>query len=448
MRRAAAAIAAAVLLVPGKARAETLGDALVLAYRNSNLLEQNQAVLRAADEDVATAVAALRPVFRYIADGGYVNDAFRDETVASVSLDAQMTLFDFGRNRLGIDIAKETVLATREALVDVEQNVLLQAVIAYMQVVSAEENVRINENSVRVNSEELRSAQDRFELGEVTRTDVAQAEAQLAASRADLVLAEGNLTIAREAYRSAVGQYPGALAPPPRPPTLPGSVDEAKATAQRTHPLIRQAQYQVSAAELTVQLAVANRKPAISGGASVGYDTDDVNSSSLSLRLSQDLYTGGALSAAQRQAIAFRDQTRASLLQTALLVAENVGSSWASIDARRAQITAVENQIEAATIAYEGVREEASLGARTTQDVLDAEQRLLEAQASLITAQTDLQVAIYSLLSSMGLLTVDYLNLGIPTYDPSAYYEAVRNAPATSIQGESLDRVLRAIGKN
>jgi outer membrane protein len=128
-------------------------------------------------------------------------------------------------------------------------------------------------------------------------------------------------------------------------------------------------------------------------------------------------------------------------------IAQGVGNAWANIEVFRAQITATEQQIRAATVAYSGVQEEAKLGARTTLDVLNAEQSLLDAQASRIDAEAQLQVAIYSLLSAMGLLTVDHLNLGIPTYDPAAYYEAVKSAPATSVQGKSLDRVLQAIGK-
>ena len=128
-------------------------------------------------------------------------------------------------------------------------------------------------------------------------------------------------------------------------------------------------------------------------------------------------------------------------------IAQGVGDSWANIEVFRAQINATQQQIRAATVAYKGVQEEAKLGARTTLDVLNAEQSLLDAQASRIDAEAQLQVAIYSLLSAMGLLTVSHLNLGIPTYDPAAYYEAVKSAPATSVQGKSLDRVLQAIGK-
>jgi outer membrane protein len=164
--------------------------------------------------------------------------------------------------------------------------------------------------------------------------------------------------------------------------------------------------------------------------------------------MSQTIYSGGRLSSAHRKALAGRDRARAGLLQTTTTIGQNAANSWASIEVARAQIRAIEQQVSAATVAYNGIREEATLGARTTLDVLDAEQELLRAQADRIDAEASLQVAIYSLLSSMGLLTAERLNLGVPIYDPAAYYNAVRNAPLTSVQGESLDRVLRAIGKN
>lgn len=430
--------------------AETLADTLVLAYRNSNLLDQNRALLRATDEDLAGAIAALRPVVNFIASANYNDPAqgFGDELTSSLSLSADMTIYDFGRSRLGIDIAKETVLATRQGLISVEQGVLLSAVQAYMDVKSAVQNVAINENSVRVIGEELRAAQDRFNVGEVTRTDVALAEARLAGARAQLAAAQGQLAAAREAYKAATGQYPGRLAVAPTPPSLPRSLDEAKALGQRNHPAVLQAQREVTVSELRVALAAAQRRPNITGSASLTLDDEGEDRSAVGVQLRQPIYTGGALSSSHRAAIAGRDSSRSALLQSSVDIAQQVGNAWANIAVARAQIEATDRQIRAATVAYRGVREEATLGARTTLDVLDAEQDLLAAQSDRIAAEASLQVAIYSLLSSMGLLTVENLNLGIPTYDPAAYYNAVRRAPVTSVQGKSLDRVLRAIGKD
>ena len=449
----ALAVAAAVgmMMQPLAAGAETLSDALVSAYRNSNLLEQNRAALRAADEDVATAVAALRPVLQWSADYGYSKSDLKptaDRVAGSLTLAGQMTLFDFGRNRLALDIKKEAVLATREALRSVEQSVLLSAISAYTSVKSSAEQVAINENSVRVIGEELKAAQDRFEVGEVTKTDVSQAEAQLAAARASLAAARGSYEVAREAYKAAIGHYPAGVSALPKAPQLPKSIEEATSIAQRNHPAVKQVQHNVTMAELGVAVAAAQRMPTVTGSLSYNYAEGGYATESAGIGLSQTLYSGGALPAAHRQALANRDQARATLSQTGVELAQGVAQAWAQIDVYRAQMRAYDEQIQAASIAYDGVKEEATLGARTTLDVLDAEQDLLDARASRIDAEAQLQVAYYQLLSAMGLLTVEDLKLGIPTYDPAAYYNAVRNAPYTSTQGKSLDRVLQAIGKN
>ena len=437
-------------------RAETLADALIAAYRNSNLLEQNQAILRAADEDVAQAVASLRPVVAFIADGqyGYSQTLLdsgitvsNDGLFANYSVTAQMTLFDFGRTQLAIEAAKETVLATREALIAIEQQVLLAAVSAFVDVRLQQEIVSLRENNVRVIAEQLRAAQDRFDVGEVTRTDVAQAEARLAEAEANLVVAQGDLAIARENYRAATGNYPGVLSAPPAPPRTAATLDAARSVALRTHPSIRQAQREVKAAELNVARARANMKPSIAAQAQLSVDQDNLQENGVGINFNQTIYSGGALSSALRQAMAIRDASFAGLKQRGVEVAEAVGIVWSNLDVADASIAATEQQISAAQIAFDGVREEASLGARTTLDVLDAEQDLLDARASRLSAVAQRYIGIYQLLASMGLLTVDHLALGIPTYDPAAYYNAVRRAP-TSIQGRKLDRIMKSIGSN
>ncbi len=441
------------------ARAESLADTMVAAYRHSALIDQNRAVLRAADEDVAAAVAALRPVVEWVAQYGAARDeGSTTRRSTSLSIDASLTLYDFGRSQLAIDGAKETVLATRQALVAIEQQVLLDAALAYFNVREAIQQVALQQNSVEVLSRERQAAQDRFDVGEITVTDVALADAQLAATRASLAAANGDLEIQREGYLAATGKLPGTLSAPPPLPKLPANLNEARAIAQRSHPSVLQSQRQAAAAEISVAAAAAERNPTLSGTASVGVSRQpqtalngnygSTNSASVGLRLDQTIYSGGRLSASHRKAMAQRDQARSSLLNTSRQVSQSVGETWANIAVARAQITAIAQQISAAQQAYDGVREEALLGARTTLDVLDAEQSLLEARADRITAESNLQLAHYQLLAAMGLLTVENLKLGIPTYDPSQYYNAVRNAPATSKQGESLDRVLRAIGRN
>ena len=451
--RALAAGSAMIALLAGQGQSETLGDALVAAYRNSNLLDQNQAVLRAADEDVAAAVATLRPVISYILKGTYSEgrSPFFGTGVNSrsaehiISLD--WTLYDFGRSRLGIDIAKETVLSTRQALLQVEQGVLLDAVRAYMDVRRAAQAVEINRTSVNVISEQLRAAQDRFEVGQITRTDVALAEARLAAARAALAAAEGDLKVARAAYATAVGHESDGRTSLPGTPAFPRTLAEAQALAQKLHPAILRAQHQAKVADLQFELARAQHFPTIEAGAQALRDDDGDTSGQATLQLVQPLFTGGKIASAERKAIAGRDAARAALSQTAVEVAEQVANAWSAIEVARAQIGAIDLQIEAAQSAYDGTKEEAALGARTTLDVLDAERELLSAKSDRTTAEANLQVAFYSLLASMGLLTAENLKLGIPVYDPEAYYNVVKKAPL-SAQGAKLDRVLKAIGKN
>ncbi|MDX5349755.1 MAG: TolC family outer membrane protein [Paracoccaceae bacterium] len=435
-------------------QAETLTDALIAAYRNSNLLDQNRAVLRAADEDVAIAVSSLRPVISYAASAGWrradvdteLGPATVEGTSASLSLSADLILLDFGRNRLGIEIARESVLATRQALVQVEQDVLLATVQAYVDVRLAQEVVALRQSNLRLITQELRAAQDRFEVGEITRTDVAIAEARLAASRAGLAAAEGQLMVARESYNAATGAYPGNLAPLPKAPALPKSLEEAQVVARSTHPLIRQSQHLVTVAGHQVDLARAGMKPTLGAGVKLETDQDGNDSTTFGLNLNQTIYSGGRLAALLRKAISGDDRARAALQQTTVTVLQSVGVAWSGLLVSNASIEASNRQISAAQTAFDGVREEAKLGARTTLDVLDAEQELLDARNARLEAEAQRYVGVYQVLASMGLLTVDHLQLGIPTYDPEAYYKSVERAPSHSAQGKKLDRILEKIG--
>lgn len=458
-------VAFALSVAAPQAQAQSLTDTLIAAYRNSNLLEQNRAVLRAADEDVAIAVAALRPVVNFIArtqaqffPGANLGQP-ESSLSASLSLSAELLIYDFGRSQLRIDVAGEQVLAVRAGLLNVEQQVLLQAVSAFLEVRTALQTVQLREANVRLIERELNAAQQRFEVGEITRTDISIAEARLAGARSTLATAQGDLAIARENFRVAVGDYPGQLATPPRVPQLPRSLGAANDIARIRHPSVVQAQHEVLVADMNVQIAALARQGSVSGTASTTLSrrqdslrglpstTGGQDSVTLGLSYARPLYQGGQLSASHRKAIAFRDASRANLHQTVATVLQNLGRAWANLDVAIARIDASERQIAAAESAYRGVSEEARLGARTTLDVLNAEQELLDARTSLIVAEASRQQAAYSVLQAMGLMTVEHLNLGIPTYDPEAYLNAVRNAPVTSPQGEALDRVLRSISR-
>jgi outer membrane protein len=212
-------VAGGFALLPPAVAAETLADTLIAAYRNANLLDRQRAVVRAADEDVAQAVAALRPV---VAIAGSASDTYRSDMDATLSLTADLLLFDGGASRLAIEAARESVLATRAALVAEEQTVLLDAVVAYMDFRRDTQALSVAQNNVRVIARELEAARDRFEVGEITRTDVSQAEARLAEARSNLAVTRGDVEVSRAAFNLAVGELPGDLAPPPPEPALAG----------------------------------------------------------------------------------------------------------------------------------------------------------------------------------------------------------------------------------
>lgn len=451
------------LLVPRAGTAETLADALVGAYTHSGLLDQNRALLRAADEDVASAVSTLRPIVNWSASlsqdfgrvrtGASLQNVKNDSLTAAVSLAAQLTIYDFGAREFRIEAAKESVLATREALLDLEQQILLRAVAAYMGVIEASEFVALRRNNLRLLTQEERAAQDRFEVGEVTRTDVALAQAQLAQARSGLAAAEGDLVIAIEEYRNVVGRKPGRLVQPPSLPSFNASVESAKAAAVRRHPSLRSAQHQVKTADMLVLATEADMRPSvqITGQLALSEDlTDNAfnRGGSIGIEAGQTIYQGGSLSATARRAKAQRDAQRGNLHVVRHQVQQDVGVSYAQLASIRAQLAASERQVRAARIAFRGIREEASLGARTTLDVLDAEQSLLDAQSTQLSARANLYVAAYRILSSTGRLTAKDLGLPVQIYDPAEYYNLVKDAPAKrSKQGEKLDRVLRALQK-
>ncbi|PJF08180.1 TolC family outer membrane protein [Pseudorhodobacter sp. MZDSW-24AT] len=447
---AAAAVAVSVMAAPA-AQAQTLTDAFIAAYRTSNLLDKQEATLRAADEDVAQAMSTLRPVVDFALNSGYsrsqqtASGPFVEGVRTTFDLSAQLVLLDFGRRAIRIEIAKETVLATRELLRSVEQDVLFAAVASYVEVQVNQQLLALRESNVRLVTQELRAAQDRFEVGEITRTDVSIAEARLAAARAGLAAAEGNLMVAREAFKAATGAYPRGLARLPTSPSLPASMEAARAVALRTHPAILGAQRRVTINELAVELQKAGFKPTVSARAGVGINDVGAENQSFGLSLSQRVYSGGAQASLLRQAIAQRDGARSDLAQAGVQIAEAVGNAWAGLSIANAQVQAGDRQIRAAQTAFDGVREEANLGARTTLDVLNAEQELLDARVTRIEAEAQRYLGVYRVLQAMGLLSVEHLKLGIPTYDPAAYYNAVKNAPSHSAQGKKLDRILEKL---
>ncbi len=457
MTRAAAlcgVIVLAALTATGAARAEGLQQAMADAYANSQVLEQERFLLRVEDEGVAQAVARLRPTLDFVTS---VDRDIRNETTtATASLVAEWVLYEGGRRRHALEAAEATVRAARAALEGVEQQVLFDAVRAYLGVWSDQQVVSVREANVRVLTRQLRAARDRFEVGEDTRTDVAFAEARLAEARSALAAARGNLEISRELFALAVGRYPGDVSGLGALPGLPRSETEADALARQNLPAIRRLQFEVRATDLSVAQARASYLPRVTldGRLSDTFESPnpllEEESASIGITLSQPIYRGGQLASLERQALAQAAAVRAALNQQVRIAVQSMGNAWAQLRIANAQIQAADQQIAAAELAFDGVREEASLGARTTLDVLDAEQDVLDARIARIEAQESLYLAAYSILEAAGLLTVGHLDLDVPGYDPSVYYDLVDDAPVNvpSVQGSRLDSVLQRTGRD
>ncbi|MEL6620657.1 MAG: TolC family outer membrane protein [Pseudomonadota bacterium] len=462
LRRFGVSLSIASILWTGAVQAMSLGDALVSAYNHSGLLDQNRALLRAADEDVAITLAQLRPIINWSGDltrqfgdarssntfGRTVNT---EQTTTSIGITAALQLYDGGADRVRVEGTKETVLATRARLLNVEQAVLLSAAVAYFNVIRRQEFVTLSQNNLRLLMEEFRAANDRFEVGEVTRTDVALAEAAVAQARSNLAGAQRDLVQAQAEFTNVVGRKPGRLQGLPRLPRPQTDVKTAQAVAVRTHPEIVQAQHEVAAADLVARATGLDMYPTVTLNGFLGVNAEFGNDNKsetgrVSVEVTGPIYRGGGLYAAERRAIASRDQARGNLHTVRHDVAQDVVDAISNLQAARASLAASERQIRAARVAFQGVREEATLGARTTLDVLDAEQNLLDAETNRISAQADQYIAAYQVLESMGLLTAERLRLPVQVYDPAAYYNLVKDAPSrVSKQGRALDRVLQSL---
>ena len=461
IRTAGLALGLSAGLMSNGARADNFTDALIGAYNTSGLLEQQRALLRAADEDVAVAVSTLRPVVDFIAR--YTHSVTKQGNRSGANtvignplrllIQATWLVYDNGQRELNINALKETVLATRQNLLSIEQDVLFRAVAAYQNVILQSDNVRLRQNNLRLLREELRAANDRFEVGEVTRTDVALAQASVAAAESALASVRGALINAQAEYAAVVGNPPGPLAAQPPMPARPASLESAIQRGVRNHPDIISAQHQVTAAEIRILANKAALGPDVSLQADIGV-TEQLGSSgyqrdaSVSAQLTQRLYQGGGRDAQIRRAQATRDANRGNLIRIQRLIAQEVSNAFTRLQVAQASLAATAERVRAARVAFDGIREEATLGARTTLDVLSAEQELLDAETSRISARSEEIVAAYQLLQAQGLLTAEQLRLKVQIYDPSIYYNLAKTAPiARSTQGRDLDRVLKALGR-
>jgi len=444
----------AVAFAPGGASADTLEWALVQAYQNNPSLNAQRAALRATDENVPQALSGYRPKLSLTANGGdnytdimthtYTsagNNIASTTTVATpyvsrgVGATATETLYNGNQTANRVRQAESQVMGARETLRVTEEQVLLDAATAYMNLLRDEAILELNRRNVEVLTEQLKQTRDRFNVGEVTRTDVAQAESRLAAGRSSLLGAQSNYVTSVGNYRRVIGVAPGRLAPgTPVDRFSPPTLNRAIAQGEQQSPSVLAATYGVDIAELAVKINEGALYPNLTLNANVSQNSYPVYSTSRQFlasivgQLTIPIYQGGGEYSAIRQSKETVGQQRLNLDVNRDQARATVVQSWGQLAAAKAQIEATTAQVNAAEIALDGVREEARVGQRTTLDVLNAQQELVNARVALVTAQHDRVVASYTLLAAVGALSVQTLGLNTPVYDPMVHYQQVRDA--------------------
>jgi len=428
-------------LLAGTASADTLRSALAATYANNPTITAQRESLRSTDATVAIARASGRPtlngtvgVNRDLTQAGVFNRAGKGPFISG-GVDLSYPIFSGGAVRNSINAAKTRVEAGRATLRAVEGDVFTEAVAAYMDVIRDRAIVELNENQVRVLTTNLEATRDRFQIGDITRTDVAQSEARLSLGRSNLATVRGRLTSSEENYRRVIGRRPDALQPPPPLPPLPASANHAVQIALANNADLIAVTRQADAAGYDVRTVRASRLPTVSAVGSGDYsktiNSSDIGPSSgtaTSIGLSGriPIYQGGLPAARIRQAQAFEGQTLEQRVATERAVVATTRSAFAVYQAAQNAIASNQVAVSANELALEGARAENSVGTRTILDVLNAEQELLNAQVLLVTARRDAYVAGFQLLNAMGQAEADDLGLeGGPLYDPLGNYRRV-----------------------
>jgi outer membrane protein len=430
-------------LAAGTASADTLREALASTYQANPTLTAQREALKSTDANVAIARSGGRPaiagtvgVTRDLTRSGRFDAIGSKGPFVTGGVDLNYPLFQGGTVRNSIEAAKTRVEAGRATLRAVEGDVFTEAVAAYMDVIRDRAIVELNANNVRVLETNLEATRDRFEIGDVTRTDVAQSEARLALQRSRLDLAESRLISSEQNYRRVIGKQPDVLQPPPPLPPLPVTADQAVQIALVNNPDLIAASRQVEAAGYDVRSVRGTRLPTISGIASADYantlsgDTLGAprsgTATSVGVQGRIPIYQGGLPSARIRQAQAIEGQTAEQRVASERLVVANTRSAFAAHQAAVEVIASNEVAVRANELALEGARAENSVGTRTILDVLNAEQELLNSQVELVTARREQYVAGFQLLNAMGQAEADDLGLdGGPLYDPLGNYRRV-----------------------
>ncbi|HZV58586.1 MAG TPA: TolC family outer membrane protein [Sphingobium sp.] len=439
-------LALAALLLTGSAvpaGAETLQEALAAAYRDNPTLTAARAGLRATDESVNIQRANERPALSLT--GSYGENAltrpftaFSADRSLSASVTASVPIYQGGRVRAGIEGAKRRVEAGQFDLRGIELEVFAAVVGAYMDVIRAESVVSLSSNNVQVLEVNLRATRDRFEVGDLTRTDVAQSEARLSLARADLKNSEAQLIAARERYIELVGHEPVDLQPPPPLPGLPSTPDDAVDIALANNPDLAAARKAREASAYDVRAAEGQKLPTLSAFSTGNYNGDlgstpagnqpDTRSVVVGARLTLPLYQGGGPASRVRQSKAYEQQAMERETAVERNIVSQTRSLYSSWQASRQVIESTRVAVSSNALSLQGVRAENSVGTRTILDILNAEQESFSAQVQLVTAQRNAYVAGFSLLAAMG--RVSATDLGIAPddlYDPQDNYRRVRN---------------------
>lgn len=441
------ALAAAMLLAPAAARADTLQEALTAAYRNNPTLAAARANQRATDETVPIEKAAGRP--NVTASGQYLEFVKKSSTsfispdrALNGQVNLSVPIYSGGAVRNGVRGAEARVEAGRADLRGTESAIFSQTVAAYMDVLRNQAIVGLQANQVDVLTVGLRATSDRFEIGDLTRTDVAQSQARLALAQSDLRSAQANLIAARETYIQLTGMAPDELQPPPPLPGLPAAVEDAAEVALAQNPDIIAARDRARAAGHDVKVADAGRLPRVSvitGGTYNNYLGTLISpgptafpqvstAAQVGVQLNLPLFQGGLPAAQRRQAQARSAAALEQEIAAERAVIAQVRSAWSSWQAASAVIRSAQSAVDAAALSLEGVRAENSIGNRTVLEMLNAEQELLNARVQLVTARRNAYVAGFTLLAAMG--RAEARDLGLVEegllYDPVANYSRVK----------------------
>jgi outer membrane protein len=430
---------------PGAPR--TLAEALAATYANQPLLQSERAKLRATDENVPQALAGWRPTVVMAGTAGYADGASRaglglqgtvnqrtDRLIATAQATLSQPLYTGGRTQANVNRSKNQVMAERATLLSQEQSSFTNAVNAYVGVIQAQQLLALAINNEQVLAKQLQATNDRFRVGEITRTDVAQAEAALASATAQRQTAEGNLQTARGTFQQVIGFYPPGDLVEPQPLAVPVKTEQdAMLTAANNNPQVVSALFNDAAAKDAIDVAFGQLMPQVSFQGQVLNSNNSLlprtqsNGYQAVVQLSVPVFQGGAEYAAVRQARQGAQQTTKLVDDARRTAVQNAVQAWEQLTATKASAASTREAIRANQIALEGVEREAIVGSRTTLDVLNAQQTLLNSRVTLVQNLSQLVIASYSVAAAVGRLTARDLHLPVPLYDETAYYNAVKD---------------------